>query len=533
MRRGSRTLREASSSPARLDPATWFLSADERGNPDTNLDARHPGSLAWTTGNAVRPLVHGATYFAELLMAVRAAQRGDLLLFTDWRGDPDELLDGPGTEIGHILAEAAARGVEVRGLLWRSHYDSQFSAAENRRLGQDVEDAGGQALLDMRVRVFGSHHQKLVVLRRRDRPEDDVAFVGGIDLCHSRRDDERHLGDEQAIEMASVYGPRPPWHDVQVALRGPAVGDVETTFRERWDDPAPLTWHPFRRLGVLLHREEPSARPLPPPTPDPPPQGDVAVQILRTYPARRPRYPYARHGERSIARAYVKALARARSLVYVEDQYLWSPDVARVYARALRHSADLRIVFVIPLHPDLDGALTLAPNYVGRERALRLLHDAGGDRVAVYGLENEQGTPIYVHAKVCVVDDTWACVGSDNANRRSWSHDSELSAAMMDGRSDGLARRLRVGLAHEHLADAAAGRNLEDAVGWFDAFRDAAHALQAWHDGGRHGPRPPGRLRPYIQPPLSPLTRAWAELLYRRVYDPDGRPRALRRRQAF
>ena len=48
----------------------------------------------------------------------------------------------------------------------------------------------------MRVRTGGSHHQKLVVIRYRDRPQDDIAYVGGIDLCHSRRDDAEHLGDD-------------------------------------------------------------------------------------------------------------------------------------------------------------------------------------------------------------------------------------------------------------------------------------------------------------------------------------------------
>jgi phosphatidylserine/phosphatidylglycerophosphate/cardiolipin synthase-like enzyme len=51
----------------------------------------------------------------------------------------------------------------------------------------------------------------------------------------------------------------------------------------------------------------------------------------------------------------------------------------------------------------------------------------GNERVAVYSPENEAGTPICVHAKVCVVDDTWSIVGSDNFNRRSWTHYSELS----------------------------------------------------------------------------------------------------------
>ena len=82
-----------------------------------------------------------------------------------------------------------------------------FGTVENRQLVEAIEAAGGQCLLDMRVRTFGSHHQKLVVLRHRDRPEADVAFVGGIDLCHGRRDDEQHLGDPQAMPMAGAYGP--------------------------------------------------------------------------------------------------------------------------------------------------------------------------------------------------------------------------------------------------------------------------------------------------------------------------------------
>ena len=68
------------------------------------------------------------------------------------------------------------------------------------------------------------------------------------------------------------------------------------------------------------------------------------------------------------------------------------------------------------------------PQLLGRERALRRLMEAAPGRVAAYGIENHAGTPVYVHAKVCVIDDTWASIGSDNFNRRSWTHDSELSA---------------------------------------------------------------------------------------------------------
>ena len=116
----------------------------ERANPATRLDSRHRDGLAWSAGNDVRPLVHGASYFAELVARVRTMEAGDLLLFTDWRGDPDERLDGPGTAVAAVFGQAASRGVVVRGLLWRSHLDRfQFSAQENRSLGDDIEAAGG------------------------------------------------------------------------------------------------------------------------------------------------------------------------------------------------------------------------------------------------------------------------------------------------------------------------------------------------------------------------------------------------------
>jgi phosphatidylserine/phosphatidylglycerophosphate/cardiolipin synthase-like enzyme len=150
---------------------------------------------------------------------------------------------------------ARRHGPVVYGLMWRFHLDRlNFSERENRRLCADIAAAGGTSLRDQRMRPGGSHHQKFVVLRHPGRPELDVAFVGGIDLYHGRHDDAAHAGDKQAQPMAAVYGDRPPWHDIQVAIHGPAVGDVEAIFRERWEDPAPLTRNPVHRLRALLHQ---------------------------------------------------------------------------------------------------------------------------------------------------------------------------------------------------------------------------------------------------------------------------------------
>jgi phosphatidylserine/phosphatidylglycerophosphate/cardiolipin synthase-like enzyme len=157
--------------------------------------------------------------------------------------------------------------------------------------------------------------------------------------------------------------------------------------------------------------------------------------------------------------------------------------------------------------------------------------------------------PVYVHAKVCIVDDVWASVGSDNVNRRSWTHDSELSCAVIDQRRDereprvidrfgdgarSFARNLRLELTREHLdRDIGDDTDLVDPGSAFAAFARAAQQLQHWHDNGRTGPRPPGRLRPYQLERLSPATMAWATPLYRAIADPDGRPRQLRRDRKF
>ena len=235
---------------------------------------------------------------------------------------------------------ADERGVDVRGLIWRSHWDKVgFFSRENRTLGEELQQRGAEALLDMRVRNGGSHHQKFVVIRHHDDPSRDIAFVGGIDLAHSRRDDHRHLGDPQNQPLAREYGERPPWHDAMVAITGPAVHDVETTFRERWKDPAPLSRRPDYWIADKLRRLDRRPDPLPDQRPPPPPVdgGTHAVQLLRTYPNLRQArdYPFAPGGERSVARGYAKAAKRSRRLIYVEDQYFWGQEIASTFLDSL------------------------------------------------------------------------------------------------------------------------------------------------------------------------------------------------------
>jgi phosphatidylserine/phosphatidylglycerophosphate/cardiolipin synthase-like enzyme len=520
------------SDPARAED--WFLSAVERGNPATEIDRRQGDGCAWTTGNCVSVLIDGQTYFRALFEELRTVRAGDWISLTDLQSDGDERLAGPGTEIGTLLADAAQRGVAVRGLLWRSH-PLGHAAAEvtNVAFSRTVNDAGGELVLDHRVRRGGSHHQKMVVIQREaaGSAAGDVAFVGGIDVAHGRGDSSDHVGDDQPTNLGDDrYGAKAPWHDVQLRIQGPAVADVAWTFRERWLDPNPLDVPtPTRALRHALSKKPERRGDLAPASrvPEPLSDGTQAVQVLRTYPARRRPYPFAPRGERSIARAYIKAFGRARSFVYIEDQYLWSLDAARALCAALRSNPDLRCVIVIPRYPDPGGMLGEASRF-GRWRVERALAHAGGERVAIFDLENAEGIPIYVHAKVCVVDDTWMTVGSDNLNLRSWTHDSEICCAVMDTEG-GLARDTRVRLAREHLGDRAGALDLDDRDAWVQALTAGAVRLDAWHAGGEQGLRPPGHLRVH---PRDHVSRGWRPLLHvlhARLLDPDGRPRGLRR----
>jgi phosphatidylserine/phosphatidylglycerophosphate/cardiolipin synthase-like enzyme len=502
----------------------WFLTTEERGNPATDIDR----DGAWVEGNLVRPLIHGATYFRRLYDELCALQSGDRLYFTDWRGDSDEALYPDGPSLGTVLCDLARSGVEVRGLLWRSHSDHlSFNAQQNQRLGTELNEAGAEVLLDQRVRRLASHHQKLFVIRHRGSAERDVAFVGGIDLSHQRRDDADHRGDPQQAPMDPRYGDRTPWHDVTLELRGPVVGDLLRTFVERWDDPHPLDRRtPYRVLIQRLARMPRHPSELPEAFPDPPEAGRSAVQVLRTYAHKHPGFPFAPRGEYSVARAYRKAFARAESLIYVEDQYLWSSVVAEGLCEALERSPQLRLIVVVPRYPDEDGRISGPPARYGQLQAIRALRATAPDRVGIYDLENAAGVPIYVHAKVCIVDDEWFTCGSDNFNRRSWTNDSELTCAVLDSE---VARPLRADLWSEHLG---AEPSLDPVEG-FDQWTHTAEALDAWHASGRVGPRPPGQIRAHDPQPVSTLQQLWARPLYNHIYDPDGRPRSLRRHNTF
>ena len=93
-----------------------------------------------------------------------------------------------------------------------------------------------------------------------------------------------------------------------------------------------------------------------------------------------------------MARGYTKAMRRARRLIYLEDQYLWSKRVAELFARALADNPELHLVAVVPRHPDVDGRLVVAAEPGRPGAGDRSLPRAAPDRVHIFDVENHDGT---------------------------------------------------------------------------------------------------------------------------------------------
>jgi phosphatidylserine/phosphatidylglycerophosphate/cardiolipin synthase-like enzyme len=186
------------------------------------------------------------------------------------------------------------------------------------------------------------------------------------------------------------------------------------------------------------------------------------VQIVRTI--AKETYPFAPRGEFGIYHTYLHAIERAQRFIYLENQYLWSADIVDALIAAMdrnrKRAEPFRIVIVLPANAH-DGKwdndrhvedLRAADNGSGIISIYSLY--ASGSGVGMYPFTYR---PIYIHAKVGIIDDEWLTVGSANLNNRGMILNSQVNAVMCDAE---LARDMRIRLWAEHLAlprDAIAG----------------------------------------------------------------------------
>ena len=416
-----------------------------RRRPHRHLKGRTPGGKMprglWWSGddrwyersfpprrsNELTPLLDGAETFDAMVRAIGEAR--DYVYIVGWALTPSfALVRGEGKPsvdddlLARVLATVSER-VTVKMLIWRgstllfqptSNLTEQ-ACAELRRVAPRID-----VRLDGTARPTHCHHQKALVV------DGQIGFVGGLDLTTLEGDRWDRPGHPLR------HGRN--WHDVALQIRGEAVADLEDNFVQRW-------------IAVTGERDLPHTAA--------PRSRRIGEHRARSC-GRSPRAPIASRGagEFGIAAAYRDAIARARRFIYLENQYLWSEEIVAALIAALERNRDrpFRVVVVLPARAVLRESTTTT----SRPSGLRAADDGRGQfhAYSLYSGGPAAGrfgfgfVPIYVHAKVAIIDDEWLMIGSANLNRRGLATDSEMNAHSV---APDMARALRLRLWSEHL----------------------------------------------------------------------------------
>jgi phosphatidylserine/phosphatidylglycerophosphate/cardiolipin synthase-like enzyme len=381
--------------------------------------ALEPGTDPWAAGefpprpgNRVEVLVDGAQALPSMVEALRGATSH--VHITGWYFTPSFALER-GTDdplvLRNLLAELAET-LDVRVLAWAGAPLPLFRPSRgdvSTMRDRLTAHTKIQCALDARERPMHCHHEKTIVV------DDRVAFVGGIDLT-SESGDRFDTNDHPS---RSDVG----WHDSCARMEGPAVSDVAEHFRMRWREVT----------GEHLAPAVPAVK-----------AGDVELQVVRTVPEHI--YDATPRGEFTILESYVRALESARRFIYIENQFLWSPEIEAVlYRKIVDGPPDFRLVLLLPSKPNSGaddtrgvlGHLISGDDDVGRVLACTLFARAG-----------QLADPVYVHSKIAIIDDEWFTIGSANLNEHSLFNDTEMNIVSRDPE---LARRTRLRLWAEHL----------------------------------------------------------------------------------
>jgi phospholipase D1/2 len=282
-------------------------------------------------------------------------------------------------------------------------------------------------LFDSRHAIGASHHQKLVVI------DKNLAFVGGLDLCQKRFDDNKHRNSS-------------PFHDIQAYHTGPVVQHFARLFQREW-----------ARAGggiISLPRIAPDYR-----LPFKPSVSINANRVAISRTQARTLFP-PQHAISEIRQMYVDGIFSAERLIYIENQYFTSKVVFKALIERMRKKdlPSLEIVFVLPhqmktLTEDLALGLTQA-------RMLRCIKKVGlqtGHHVGIYYSvampKDGAEIPKLIHSKLFLVDDRFISVGSANLANRSMGLDTELNVSWEGSGEDVLChsiKNLRINLLTEH-----------------------------------------------------------------------------------
>lgn len=330
-------------------------------------------------GNKVMLLDDGPQTMRAIMAAVRAAR--DHINLETYIFEGDEV----GLALAELLIEKRQAGVTVNVI-----YDSVGTLDTPREFFERMRDAGIRVLEFNPVNPLKARrgwdinqrdHRKLLVVDGR------IALTGGVNISKvygksSLLASHRQRPPKDAKEAA--------WRDTHMQIEGPAVAEFQKLFLGTW----------LRQTGKLLDDAQYF--------PELKPRGKALVRAIGSTPD---------HADYAIYKTYISALTNADKYVHLTTAY-FVPDrqVVQAMLDAARRGVDVRIIF-----PSLtDVGLIL---YAGRSYYDELL--AAGVRVY-------ERKAAVLHAKTAVIDGVWSTIGSTNLDMRSFLHNDELNAVVLD-----------------------------------------------------------------------------------------------------
>ena len=430
-----------------------------------------PGENVWVEADVERCgwAIDGAAYYRAVRETALAAEQTLYILGWDVdsrlaliRGGPPA--DGLPAALGPFLDAVLRRrpGLHIYLLSWDFSLIYAFEREwlpyyrwrwrRHPRLHFRLDDAHP---------LGGSQHQKVVVA------DDRVALAGGFDLSHWRWDTPEHRADDprRRDPRGNAY---PPFHDAAMAVEGEAAGHLGALARQRWLD----------ATGAVPRIPQRATPVAPWPESLAPATGTARVAIARTLPAwgQRP-------AVREVEALYRDSIAAARSTIYIENQYFTSTAITRALAKRLAEPDGPAVILVLPLRTG--GWLEQHTMDVLRDRQLETLAAAdrhGHLRVLYPDSPGLAETPISVHAKITIIDDQLARIGSANTANRSMGLDSECDLALPA--RNAATRAAVAGLRHRLLAEHL-GTNSEAVAAAESGHGSPRAALEALNTGER------------------------------------------------
>ncbi len=350
----------------------------------------------FSSGNDVKLLCGGDELFPAMHAAIAAARH------EVWLATYIFFHDRAARAMADSLVAAAARGVRVRVVV-----DGFGSKSSLQTLRQWFEDSDVSLAVFRPLDRWAAYlqpgqlrrlHQKLLAV------DDERGFVGGINIIDDRID----------LNHGATAMPR---LDFAVSLHGPVVQPVAQTARAMWTRAA--FGHEWREELLSLARSaEPLAgarsllqqlRIMPRPTAGTAeaPQAATVAFVVRDNLRQR----------RAIERSYVQALETARQRIDIVCPYFYP---GRIFRRTLRGAARRGVRVRLLLQGMVD--------YRFAGLAAQVLYD----ELLTYGVRIFEYTPAFLHAKVALVDDDWATVGSSNIDPLSLLLNLEANVVVRD-----------------------------------------------------------------------------------------------------